>query len=1425
MANEVTLKLAIEGGKVVSTEIGGVITDVGKLGQAAKDSSEQMVSGFGRARQGIISISQQLESAQESLIGVAKAAASVWATEKLFGYVKEMAMLNARHEELGVVMAVVGKNAGYNAQQMDYYAKQTQHMGITMLESRNTVIALAQANIDLADASKLARIAQDAAVVGNTNSSVALQSMIHGIKTAQTDVLRTVGINVSFEDSYKKLADQLHVSATALSEHQKMQARENAVIDEGAKLVGAYEAAMTTAGKQMRSMARYTEDLKVIRGEVFNEALTIGVMAFVDQLKDANTGATELANNGALKDWAQDVASSMVWLADSVMGVRGTFKLVGDAIGGVAARMAVNNQFSMRDLQDPKNMELWRAQMKAIDDAQEQSTAKVVSSMSMFRDALAKRRAAHAEESQKIADNEKTYLAAQLVVQQAYANHSLEIQRAAQLALRNAYFAPDPVKPKDASTASVVAKVSEYQKLNEAMDQQMALAEEELKYGGKLAASDKYRVQTIGKITDAYTDSKISAAQWAQASAKALDVAERMKVVEESETALKVAKERQALREKEAAGIQAYFEKQTEAYNADVRGANDALAAAQREYEQFGLTKSQIEALTVTRLEDRLVAHAAGSEAYEALMREIAARKEAINWMKKSEVRDAGIEAAKASTNEWKRGWEETDRIAREAFTGWADHGASMADSIGKALKKSLQSAIYDATIKPIAFSIYSSIAGAPASAAGPATAGAFGAFTGTSLAAVGSQIGSAASISMSNGLVSGFGANMANIAGQVEAGSYAAAFGMAVPYIAAAVAIYAILSQDHGTPTQNTGNASATFDASGARTGYSTAFGGSSAATDAMLATLQANYMASARALGLGTVATSFSYGGNTGKDSQNPQFALGGAAGGRSFYQGETGLNDAAVSLAASRAVFAALQGSELPGYLAKVFDGLSAGAMTQQDISNTLAFATSLKDVRYSMLSADQQLQILQSNVASGFASLGTSSATFKSDFVAAIDAGISPDRLAAWQALGVDMQNLASAAGSADVTVAAVSRSLADIANERTRLSDQLDALTMSSAELLAKQRNAVDASNQALFDQVQAASQAKDATAALAQTQQDTAAAATQLASTNRTWQDQLDVLTGAATERSIALRDATGDSTRALMQQVYAQQDLKTATDAAAASEQQATQQIASRAAAVEAERTRLQDQLDSATMSSAELLAKQRGALDASNQGLFDQVQTATLAARSQAALEQAQAQAGQQAIQAAQQIKSAWQSITDSIYGEVARIRGLMSGTGAAGYAQAQAQFAVATIQARAGDQSAAKLLPGLSQSVTALAAENAASSADLQFELGRIAASLNATAGAASGQYGLVVPAGVSTAPALVYQGEALVAQAFRSPQSSSGSGGNADVVAELRDLKSKLDAVQTQLDAALIQLRRTADATNGQPENTPQVEVVT
>lgn len=238
---------------------------------------------------------RRMASSFDGLVGYIKAAAAAMAAWKITEYAKDAILLASRVETLSVVMNVVGNNAGYSRAQMEGFAKQIQKMGITTQESMNSLIKMAGAQMDLTKAAQLARVAQDAAVIGNINSSEAFGRMIQGIRSGETEILKGIGINVNLEQSYQKLASQIGKNSKDLTELEKITARTNAVLDYGKNITGAYEASMGTAGKQILSMSRYMEELKLKLGQTFSPVLTAMVMDLVAALKQLDLIAGDAA--------------------------------------------------------------------------------------------------------------------------------------------------------------------------------------------------------------------------------------------------------------------------------------------------------------------------------------------------------------------------------------------------------------------------------------------------------------------------------------------------------------------------------------------------------------------------------------------------------------------------------------------------------------------------------------------------------------------------------------------------------------------------------------------------------------------------------------------------------------------------------------------------------------------------------------------------------------------------------------------------------------------------------------------------------------------------------------------------------------------------------------------------------------------------
>lgn len=270
-------------------------------------------------------------ASMSKLAGAAKLAAGAFAGIKLTALVSDITMANSRFEQLGLVMGVVGRNASLSQDQVNAYAKEVEAMGISMTESRQTVIKMISAQMDLSRASELARLAQDAAVIANTNSSDALGRLVYGLQSGQVEILRNMGLNVNFAKSYEELAKQLGIATDQLTEADKIQARTNATMAAGIGIAGAYDASMENAGKQLGSTTRYLQDLGVMWGEVFSEAAREAIFGYSDALKGMHATTKLMREDGTLESISKAIGTLARGLVTAAK-VAGTFAIAMYAI-------------------------------------------------------------------------------------------------------------------------------------------------------------------------------------------------------------------------------------------------------------------------------------------------------------------------------------------------------------------------------------------------------------------------------------------------------------------------------------------------------------------------------------------------------------------------------------------------------------------------------------------------------------------------------------------------------------------------------------------------------------------------------------------------------------------------------------------------------------------------------------------------------------------------------------------------------------------------------------------------------------------------------------------------------------------------------------------------------------------------------------
>ena len=246
----------------------------------------------------------------------------------LGGAITDMIKTAAKTEMLSVGMLAVAHSSGYAKMEVERQKKAIMELGIADQEATTIVTRFMQSQLDLAAASKIARVAQDAGAIASMNSSDAAERMTEAIAKQRPELLNAFGFTRNLNDIYNDYAKTVGKTRSKLSETEKKQAMLNYILKEGTKIAGAYEATMGTVGKQLGSIEtlelskKLMQELKsALAMPLLLPAFSVWVEGVTNALQNAKVWVDE--NKAVLVSWGQTAANI-------AKGIIQAFKAVGE---------------------------------------------------------------------------------------------------------------------------------------------------------------------------------------------------------------------------------------------------------------------------------------------------------------------------------------------------------------------------------------------------------------------------------------------------------------------------------------------------------------------------------------------------------------------------------------------------------------------------------------------------------------------------------------------------------------------------------------------------------------------------------------------------------------------------------------------------------------------------------------------------------------------------------------------------------------------------------------------------------------------------------------------------------------------------------------------------------------------------------------
>lgn len=263
-------------------------------------------------------------------VGAFTALGPAIAAVKLLDFVNQSSQLALTVETLDISLRTMANSVGYSTEQVDFAVASLKEQGITTQASIQALQRMTRAQISWAEASKLAAIAQGSAVGTTFTSSQAFERLVLGIQKMEPELLDELGITLRREVAYKQMAQQLGKNTKELTDAEKKQAILNQIYEQSAVVMDVYEASMTTAGKQQKTLARLQEETSLNVGQLTKVFATLSIEMQTKFAKAAQDASKGLALWGPIADQAITGLGKLQTVMDQMQGGGG---FLGGVIG------------------------------------------------------------------------------------------------------------------------------------------------------------------------------------------------------------------------------------------------------------------------------------------------------------------------------------------------------------------------------------------------------------------------------------------------------------------------------------------------------------------------------------------------------------------------------------------------------------------------------------------------------------------------------------------------------------------------------------------------------------------------------------------------------------------------------------------------------------------------------------------------------------------------------------------------------------------------------------------------------------------------------------------------------------------------------------------------------------------------------------